>query len=32
MNSVSPSALLLDVDPRKTAPVMPPEVSLTDAA
>jgi len=32
MNSVSPSALLVDVDPRKTAPVMPPEVPLTDAA
>jgi hypothetical protein len=32
MNSVSPSALLVDVDPRKTAPVMPPQVPLTDAA
>jgi hypothetical protein len=32
MNSVSPSALLVDVDPRKTAPVMPPPVSLTNAA
>ena len=32
MNSVSPSALLLDVDPGKTATVMPSELPIADAA